>query len=762
MNKVITDGVVLMPTPFADGLDVWSSGDGTPGSSTYQNAANAAFVPADQDFGGCLEIAKQSSTTRVRYMGETPVLPGCYLRITARVKAISGALPNVRVSGWAGLPGGNHANGLTEVGPTVTLTSYGEVVEVSAIVGSGTRTGVDMPWGVAPSFGHFGIEFTGPNGGIVRIDDIEIEDLTSAFLRDLIPYVDVRDFGAIGDGTTDCLDAFEAADAAANGRRVFVPDGVYRISGNLTMHSEMEFVGTLTMPDSAILSLVKDFSLPPYIDAFGSEEDGFKKAFQALVNNVDHEVLDMRGRVISVTGPIDMQAAVGNVTTFKQRRQIRNGTFFVEGSGGAWATQTVTSQAQYSPNDSKKLRNVTNVNNIPVGSLVTGNGVGREVFVQSKNVGAQEITLSSALYDANGTQSYTFRRFKPILDFSGFASLSKFEVQDIEFVCNFEASGIMLAPTGSIFHLKDCIIDGPKDRGIWSIGTGCQGLLVDRCQFLSGEFDELAQNRVSIAVTAHSNDVKLRNNRSTRLRHFAVLRSAQNIVANNHFFQGDTATNGIRTAGIVLADNAVNTTIVGNYIDNCFIEWTNESDPTPDFSSGFSFAGLSITNNVCLTTGVAPWFTFIVVKPYGSGNFLNGLSVTGNMFRALNGQIDRVERVDTTFHDLDFTRSKAVEFRANTFHNVAAQVENPVLVEHDQNSTDSTWEIDCGDILPFEGRARTVESFVLNERLRNSSNAGVYDSPFITTEEGADGREVHVKWGPALSGNISVMVRMDR
>lgn len=35
MNKAITDGVVLMPTPFAAGLDVWSSGDGTPGSDTY-------------------------------------------------------------------------------------------------------------------------------------------------------------------------------------------------------------------------------------------------------------------------------------------------------------------------------------------------------------------------------------------------------------------------------------------------------------------------------------------------------------------------------------------------------------------------------------------------------------------------------------------------------------------------------------------------------------------------------------------------------
>ena len=77
MNKAITDGLALMPPPFVNGLDVWSSEDGTPGSDTYDGAGNAAFVPADQDFGGCLELVKTQSTQKLRYMGETPLLPGC-------------------------------------------------------------------------------------------------------------------------------------------------------------------------------------------------------------------------------------------------------------------------------------------------------------------------------------------------------------------------------------------------------------------------------------------------------------------------------------------------------------------------------------------------------------------------------------------------------------------------------------------------------------------------------------------------------------
>ena len=102
MNKAITDGLVLNPPAFGDGLAVWSSENGTPGSVSYDAVPTAAAVPGDVDFGGCLELLKTESVQRLRYMGETPLLPGCYLRVTARVKAVSGALPSVRIAGWAG------------------------------------------------------------------------------------------------------------------------------------------------------------------------------------------------------------------------------------------------------------------------------------------------------------------------------------------------------------------------------------------------------------------------------------------------------------------------------------------------------------------------------------------------------------------------------------------------------------------------------------------------------------------------------------
>ena len=80
-------------------------------------------------------------------MGETPLLPGCYLRVTARVKAISGSLPSVRISGFAAHSNGSVVSGVDTTGLSVALTNFGEVVEVSAIIGAGNRSGVDLVWG---------------------------------------------------------------------------------------------------------------------------------------------------------------------------------------------------------------------------------------------------------------------------------------------------------------------------------------------------------------------------------------------------------------------------------------------------------------------------------------------------------------------------------------------------------------------------------------------------------------------------------------
>ncbi|MEL6571268.1 MAG: glycosyl hydrolase family 28-related protein [Pseudomonadota bacterium] len=759
MNKAITDGVVLMPLPFAAGLGVWSSGDGTPGTDTYATDGSAQFVAADQDFGGCLELVKDAATKRLRYMGETPILPGCYLRVSARVKAEAGPMPTVRISAYPGAAGGGQATGHPEVGPATTLTTIGEVVEISTIVGVGDRTGVDMVWPTAV-FGHFGLDVTGANGGAIRIDDLEIEDITVAFLRDMISVVDVRDFGAKGDGTTDDSAAFEAADAAAAGRTVFVSEGQYYLGSSVTIQSRIKFEGTVIQGASDRFILQTDYNYESYLDAFGDEETAFRKAYQALLNFSDHESLDLCGRRISLTGPLDMQAADPSRTVFATRRVIRNGQFEPV-PGPAWDTQVVTSPGTYNTGNSRQLTNVDNVANVPVGALVEAAGVGREVYVTDKNVGARTVTLSQPLYDAVGTQSYVFRRFQYMLDFSGYDDLAQMVLTDIDFQCAGEASAIMLAPAGLIFHVKDCFITKPKDRGITSIGTGCQGMLIDRCNFTSNEQGLTVSARTTLCFNANANDVKIRDNRAALFKHFCVLAGSGNLVSGNHWFHGDSTSDGVRLGGMIFTLANSKSVITGNYIDNNFIELTNEHEAEPGFDNQFSFGGLTITGNIFTANDVAPWFNFIVVKPFGAGHFIHGLSVVSNVFRAINGTIDRIESVDTSLATLDFGRMRGITFAANTFHSVDEPCYNPALQEITQVTAADEWQKDNAPLLPFGGRARFVDAVVADGPIRNNSNAQIFDMPFVSDNQGANQTETHFTFSTPVTGKLRYQVRMD-
>ena len=760
MNKAITDGLVLMPPAFANGLDVWSSGDGTPGSPTYAGAANAALVSADQDFGGCLELLKTDAVQKLRWMGQTPIQPGLYLRIRARVKAVSGNLPTVRIAGWPGDGSGANVPGLVTTGPEVTLSAYGEVVEVSAIVGPGLRGGVDMVWSNGAVYGHFGLDLTGPDGGVVRIDDIVIEDITSAFLRTMMDWVDVRDYGAIGDGVADDRAAFLAADAAAAGREVVVPSGVYFLGDHVTMKNPVRFEGTVRMPADRRLIMMGNFSLTPYIEAFGDETEGFRRAFQALLNFSDHESLDMDGWRINVSAPIDMQAAEGIKTTFEVRRVIRNGQFNAVASPD-WEPAVVTSQADYSPASPKTLSNVANVANIEVGSLVTGPGVGREVYVKARNVGAGTLTLSQPLYGASASQSYTFTRFRYILDFSGFDKLSKFTITDVEFQCAGNASGILLAPSGQTFHLKDSFMTKPRDRGITSHGRGCQDLQIDRCHFVSSEQPVAATARKSIAFNVNANDAKIRDNRFERFRHTGILFGNGHLIVGNHWFQGDDQVDGPRLGGMIFTYPNVNSVITGNYIDNCFIEWTNEHDASPDFGVEFSFGGLTITGNIFVASDVASWFNWIVIKPHGAGHFIQGLSVQGNSFKSINGSIERVDAVDDTIAGLDLGRSRNVVFEGNTFNGVQQATINPVTLEFVQNTEATTWTLDPSGYLPFGGWSRNVTSVVAEGALTNAAGAAVHGAPHVTTNYGTASNLVQLKWPEACKGRVVMTTRMD-
>ena len=760
MNIAVTAGLQLMPPGFSAGLYNWSRANGVANDLTWSGATNAAIVPADQDFGPCLEIQKLETVTRIRYMGETPIIPGTFLRVSARVKGIAGNLPQVRVAGWPGTAQRVVVSGVPQSSDAVSLPGYGRVVEVSAIIATATRQGVDMSWGPTATIGHLGLDLIGPNGGAVRIENLRIEDVTAEFVPAMIDWVDVRDYGAVGDGVADDRAAFLRADAAAAGGQVLVPAGTYRINGDLTMNEPVRFVGTLRMPRTARLSLRRNFDFPSYADAFGDETEGMKKALQALLDYCDHNILDLCGRKVDLTEPLVIGDLAPGVTAFSSRRVVANGQIAIV-PGPAWNSRTVTAAATYDPNDGYRLKNVGQLSAIEVGSRVTGPGVGREVYVTARNLSDGTITLSNPLFGGAGTRNYTFIRRRYAFDFSTIPQVDRFYFMNVEFGLEGNANGVMLPPSGGLWSFRDCFFTRPQDRCITSIGEACQGMLIDRCEFMSDDLDLPAGNRTSIALNINANDTKIRDNRFVRFGHFCVASGTGHLITGNHWFQGDGST-GVRVAGLVLTGRVAQVTVIGNYIDNASIEWTNEHHPTPNaLTPQASFGGLTITGNTFLCSNTVSNFSWIVIKPYGSGHTLSGLTVMGNVFKSLYANIDRVERVDTSDANLRMDKMQGVRFEGNTFYGIRTPTTNPLYVTHTQHTAASRWLVGTDAALPFNGQSLKVEAVVPEGTITDASGGRNNDLPSVQLAQGSGRNQVALDFSAPVKGTVSLRVRMD-
>lgn len=71
--------------------------------------------------------------------------------------------------------------------------------------------------------------------------------------RDVLGFVDVRAFGAVGDGVADDTAAIQAAinSEVSTGNTVFIPPGTYRITGQLTLRTRSQIVGSGGGADSS-------------------------------------------------------------------------------------------------------------------------------------------------------------------------------------------------------------------------------------------------------------------------------------------------------------------------------------------------------------------------------------------------------------------------------------------------------------------------------------------------------------------------------
>lgn len=570
MNKAITDGAQLMPPDFAQAPGAFSSGDGTSGSQSY--AGRAAIISADVDFGSCLEIIKTEATQTLRYMGETPLLPGCYLRISARVKAISGALPTVRIAGFAGGSRGEPVAGVQTTGPVTPLHRHDQVVEVAAIVGPGARNGVDMIWGAQALYGHFGLDLTGPTGGVVRVESIIVEDITSVFLRDMMGVVDVRDFGALGDGETDDSLAFEATDAAARGRSVLVPPGRYVLKRDVMMNAPVQFEGHVIMPDDATLLLRRNFDLPGYTDAFGTAELGLRKGIEALMCPEAPDVFDLKGGEVVLSAPLQILQS-NRHGAGRSRKTITNGKITAQASPD-WTVSKAKAQLQWSATAPSVLQG--DVDQIPLGARVHGLGVQAETYVCATDLARRSIALNRPLDEGGNTRALSFERFKYLIDFSGLDDFTDVDFSRVTLSCDGSASGVMLATKGKGVRFVDCTIQDARDRALTSCGTGCEGLMLDGCD-ISGSS--------GLGINAISDNLRIVNTRAAGAHLFAHVTGRHALVTGCHVTQtGDGLT---AQPGIILTQGE-NGLVSGCHFENCTVVFGTTRRPMHPVGNIFS------------------------------------------------------------------------------------------------------------------------------------------------------------------------------
>ncbi len=229
----------------------------------------------------------------------------------------------------------------------------------------------------------------------------------------------------------------------------------------------------------------------------------------------------------------------------------------------------------------------------------------------------------------------------------------------------------------------------------------------------------------------------------------------------NHFFGGDDEDPGLRRAGLVFTTPTPNAILTGNYIDNSFIELSNEHDAQPEFDAEFSFGGMTITGNIFVSINTLPSFRWLVVSPKGPGHTMSHLSITGNTFRTISGTIDRIDAVDATVAGLDYSRFRNINITNNAFSGVNQHTKSPVVYEHVQNTNSATWVVDAGAFLPFASRARNVQSAMPKGTITNATNVVQYVAPYALLEQGTAQNQVHLKWPSAVKGRAMVTIHCD-
>ncbi len=472
---------------------------------------------------------------------------------------------------------------------------------------------------------------------------------------------------------------------------------------------------------------------PPPVYAV-TDGPSLRRGLQALFQRAGPGTLDLGGCEIVLQAPIDMPLGLRVPTA--HRRVIRNGRILCR-AGSDWAPVTQLSDASYTPSNPKVLSNVTGIASIPVGALVEGTGVGREVYVTARRLDAAELILSQPLWGAAANQSYSFTRFRHALDLSGVGGPCDLGFADLVLECNGIASGLSLPCGATSIYLDRCDFDAIADRGVTSFGSACQSF-----RMTGGRVRGTGLDMVAVTVSSDAATIRGVQAEAPMVLH-----------GQSHMVEGcDLA------GGVVLTAAMSSALLTGNRFKGAGVEVTDECSGADVASLG----GLSVTGNHFSATDPAPGFRWIMLRPHRADRPLSRLSVTGNTFIATGTNARRVEGIDTRHADPDHVRTRSVTFQGNVIEGVDQPAMNPVTLEFEQATSATTWTLNVGDHLPFGGHARTVTGVVPNGPIRSGDEMPEHAMPIVRGNAGSRHRYVRLVWPVPCHGKVFVTTRIDR
>ena len=142
-------------------------------------------------------------------------------------------------------------------------------------------------------------------------------------------------------------------------------------------------------------------------------------------------------------------------------------------------------------------------------------------------------------------------------------------------------------------HFYYCDTDGTAGLYADNIAT----FYLRGCRFWAGDKDALPTSRTRVAVHAvgdSAGDQKISSCVFAHFKHAIIYDAFTLLMTDCHIFQGrpaDTATDAY-TAGIKLTRGTVGAMIVNLYLDKCFVEISNETNPDTDAIGGLHIIGM--------------------------------------------------------------------------------------------------------------------------------------------------------------------------